>query len=184
MQCQRLVKKAQHASKLAYKAVLIGCWTGLHCSPLTIATCVYTQEGCSSSTDCRYGQRTAEAMQTANAMAQIRIAETFAHIISEHAGILCASAIFSFGSVACKSECPSYELQVHCYNPTRQETYSAIIGYFLCLCLSTGGPQDLCRPHARKIYLESSLERLSSPYRSWKLLKAIKGAVWPLQIAL
>lgn len=41
-------------------------------------------------------------MQTANAMVQIRMAETFAHIISEHAGILCASAIFSFGSVACE----------------------------------------------------------------------------------
>jgi hypothetical protein len=51
----------------------------------------------------RYGQRTAEAMQTAKAMSQIRIAETFAHIISEHAGIVCASAIFSFGSVTGES---------------------------------------------------------------------------------
>lgn len=48
-------------------------------------------------------------MQTANAMAQIRIAETFAHIISEHAGILCASAIFSFGSVACEAHEHSYK---------------------------------------------------------------------------
>ena len=46
-------------------------------------------------------------MQTANAMVQIRMAETFAHIISEHAGILCASAIFSFGSVACEPTRPS-----------------------------------------------------------------------------
>ena len=46
-----------------------------------------------------YGQRTAEALQTAPAMTQIRMAESFAHIISEHAGILSASAIYSFGSV-------------------------------------------------------------------------------------
>ena len=51
---------------------------------------------------CRYGARTAEALHTASAMTQIRMAETFAHIISEHAGIICAAAIFSFGSVTCE----------------------------------------------------------------------------------
>ena len=47
-----------------------------------------------------YGVRTAEAMMATPHINQIRMAEFFAEIISEHAGILCASAILSFGRVS------------------------------------------------------------------------------------
>ena len=47
-----------------------------------------------------YGVRTAEAMMATPHINQIRMAEFFANIISEHAGILCASAILSFGRVS------------------------------------------------------------------------------------
>lgn len=73
----------------------------------------------------RYGQRTAEAMQTAKAMSQIRIAETFAHIISEHAGIVCASAIFSFGSVTGMASPPShlpFTMKLGRYKSSRAES--------------------------------------------------------------
>ena len=46
-----------------------------------------------------YGVRTAEAMLATTLLNQIRMAEMFAKIISEHAGILCAAAIFSFGRI-------------------------------------------------------------------------------------
>ena len=44
--------------------------------------------------------RTAEAILATPHINQIRMAEFFAAIISEHAGILCASAILSFGRVS------------------------------------------------------------------------------------
>lgn len=46
-----------------------------------------------------YGVRTAEAMLATKLLDQIRMAELFARILSEHAGILCAAAIFSLGRV-------------------------------------------------------------------------------------
>lgn len=46
-----------------------------------------------------YGVRTAEAMLATTLLNQIRMAEMFAKIISEHAGILCAAAVFSFGRI-------------------------------------------------------------------------------------
>lgn len=46
-----------------------------------------------------YGVRTAEAMMATRLIKQIRMAEMFAKIISEHAGILCAAAILSCGRV-------------------------------------------------------------------------------------
>lgn len=47
-----------------------------------------------------YGARTAEALAATNAMNQIRLAELFASTIAEHAGIVAASAIYSFGRVS------------------------------------------------------------------------------------
>ena len=44
-----------------------------------------------------YGSRTAEALAATDAMNQIRLAEIFASTIAEHAGIVAASAIYSFG---------------------------------------------------------------------------------------
>ena len=46
-----------------------------------------------------YGVRTAEAMLASQLITQIRMAEMFAKIISEHSGIVCAAAIFSFGRI-------------------------------------------------------------------------------------
>ena len=53
-----------------------------------------------------YGTRTAEAISATNTMNQIRLAELFATTIAEHAGIVAASAIYSFGGVsgACERE--------------------------------------------------------------------------------
>ena len=47
-----------------------------------------------------YGSRTAEAISATNTMNQIRLAELFASTIAEHAGIVAASAIYSFGRVS------------------------------------------------------------------------------------
>ncbi len=47
-----------------------------------------------------YGSRTAEAISATNTMNQIRLAEVFANTIAEHAGIVAASAIYSFGHVS------------------------------------------------------------------------------------
>ena len=47
-----------------------------------------------------YGSRTAEALSATDAMNQIRLAEIFASTIAEHAGIVAASAIYSFGRVS------------------------------------------------------------------------------------
>ena len=47
-----------------------------------------------------YGARTAEALSATDAMNQIRLAELFASTIAEHAGIVAASAIYSFGRVS------------------------------------------------------------------------------------
>ena len=47
-----------------------------------------------------YGSRTAEAISATDIMNQIRLAELFATIIAEHAGIVAASAIYSFGRVS------------------------------------------------------------------------------------
>ena len=46
-----------------------------------------------------YGVRTAEAMLATTMINQIRMAEMFAKIISEHSGILCAAAILSCGRI-------------------------------------------------------------------------------------
>ena len=51
-----------------------------------------------------YGARTAEALSATDAMNQIRLAELFASTIAEHAGIVAASAIYSFGRVSGESK--------------------------------------------------------------------------------
>ena len=53
-----------------------------------------------------YGARTAEALSATDAMNQIRLAELFASTIAEHAGIVAASAIYSFGRVSGDSVYP------------------------------------------------------------------------------
>lgn len=47
-----------------------------------------------------YGSRAAEAISATDTMNQIRLAELFASTIAEHAGIVAASAIYSFGRVS------------------------------------------------------------------------------------
>lgn len=51
-----------------------------------------------------YGAKTAEALSATDAMNQIRLAELFASTIAEHAGIVAASAIYSFGRVSGMTE--------------------------------------------------------------------------------
>ncbi|KAK9803448.1 hypothetical protein WJX73_002248 [Symbiochloris irregularis] len=46
-----------------------------------------------------YGERTAEAMLATQLMNQIRMAELVGFMVCEHAGILCAAAVFSFGRI-------------------------------------------------------------------------------------
>lgn len=57
-----------------------------------------------------YGSRTAEAISATNTMNQIRLAELFASTIAEHAGIVAASAIYSFGRVSGDAHAPLH----HC----------------------------------------------------------------------
>ncbi|CAL8467812.1 g7350 [Coccomyxa elongata] len=55
-----------------------------------------------------YGTRTAEAISATNTMNQIRLAELFASTIAEHAGIVAASAVYSFGRVSGNGDPPNH----------------------------------------------------------------------------
>lgn len=67
------------------------------CSPEVFLT---SMQGSGILLQLMYGSRTAEAISATDTMNQIRLAELFASTIAEHAGIVAASAVYSFGRVS------------------------------------------------------------------------------------
>ena len=90
-----------------------------------------------------YGSRTAEALSATDAMNQIRLAEIFASTIAEHAGIVAASAIYSFGRVSGVSASMQAYGLVHmefCQSElTSEELHSRRV---VPVCAALGKPPD------------------------------------------
>ena len=91
-----------------------------------------------------YGARTAEALSATDAMNHIRLAELFASTIAEHAGIVAASAIYSFGRVsgmnaACVLAGHWTRVLLHTAVSVKAETQSPAM---LLLCAAFGKPPN------------------------------------------
>ena len=91
-----------HRARTCHRLIrLLSEWRALHaCFALPLEGAYANMQGSGMLLQLMYGSRTAEAISATNTMNQIRLAELFASTIAEHAGIVAASAIYSFGRVS------------------------------------------------------------------------------------